>query len=434
MSLNKEQLEALNNSVFPDNNTGEITPTDLRLFNSSSIDAFALETELTSVSASFAATISGSLVGPQGAQGRQGPTGPQGVQGTQGTIGPQGNQGNTGPQGTQGTQGVQGEIGPQGNQGPVGPQGTQGVQGVQGVQGTQGVQGPQGTQGTEGQSNTFFPYNARVNITSGNPGDGNIIWNNATQQSATQINVSHLTRLGDDVDVFLGLIPSGSTIIIQDRNNSNQFQKFIFGTGNEVAPNSYWEFPSTFVTSSHSFTGGEDILLILGQLPTGPQGAQGSQGAQGTQGVQGVQGTQGVQGETGPQGTQGVQGLTGANGTSGTSFASPYTGSIRGNISVLSVTSATASIDASLGNFFTLSVPSSSITYITGSNFNPGQTVNMLVSQGGTTGSLRFEPSLFKFTSGSIYTGSAVINSTDIVSFVTFNSTTALAASLRNLV
>jgi hypothetical protein len=63
MSLNKEQLEALNNSVFPNNNTGEITPADLRLFNSSSIDAFALETELTSVSASFAATITGSLEG-----------------------------------------------------------------------------------------------------------------------------------------------------------------------------------------------------------------------------------------------------------------------------------------------------------------------------------------------------------------------------------
>jgi hypothetical protein len=126
--------------------------------------------------------------------------------------------------------------------------------------------------------------------------------------------------------------------------------------------------------------------------------------------------------------------LTGNNGTSGTSFASPYTGSIRGNISTLSVTSATASIDTSLANFFSLSVPSSSITYITGSNFNPGQTVNLLVTQGGTTGSLRFEPTLFKFSSGSIYTGSAVINSTDIVSFVTFNSTTALAASLRNLV
>jgi hypothetical protein len=122
------------------------------------------------------------------------------------------------------------------------------------------------------------------------------------------------------------------------------------------------------------------------------------------------------------------------NGTLLVSSSMVYSGSVRGQVRTITINSNTASMDCSLGNFFTLSVPSSSITYITGSNFNPGQTVNMLVTQGGTTGSLRFEPTLFKFSSGSIYTGSRSINSTDIVSFLTFNSTTALAASLRNLV
>lgn len=415
MALNKAQLEALNNSVFPDNNTGEITPEDLRLFNSSSIAAYALEAELTSVSASFATSLT-TITGSQGPQGVQGP---QGTQGVQGEIGPQGTQGT---QGFQGVQGTQGEIGPQG---------------TQGVQGPQGNQGANGTSGVDGQSNAFFDYKANTNDISGDPGSTYLLWNNAIQTSSTQINVSHLTRDGYDIDVFLGLIPSGSTVILQDIGNSANFQKWVFGTGTEVSPNSYWTFPATYVSGGYSFGNNQELLLIVAQLPAGPQGPQGSQGPQGTQGVQGVQGAQGVQGEVGAQGTQGtqgVQGLTGDNGTSGTSFASPYTGSIRGNISTLSVTSATASIDASLANFFTLSVPSSSITYITGSNFNPGQTVNLLVTQGGTTGSLRFEPTLFKFSSGSVYTGSAVINSTDIVSFVTFNSTTALAASLRNLV
>lgn len=46
MSLDKTQLEALNNSAFPNNTTGLITPAALRGFNSSSIDAYALESQL----------------------------------------------------------------------------------------------------------------------------------------------------------------------------------------------------------------------------------------------------------------------------------------------------------------------------------------------------------------------------------------------------
>jgi len=46
MSLDKTQLEALNNSLFADNTSGDISPFDLRGFNSSSIDAYALENQL----------------------------------------------------------------------------------------------------------------------------------------------------------------------------------------------------------------------------------------------------------------------------------------------------------------------------------------------------------------------------------------------------
>ena len=41
MALNKAQLEALNNANFADNTSGDITPADLRQFNSASIDAYA---------------------------------------------------------------------------------------------------------------------------------------------------------------------------------------------------------------------------------------------------------------------------------------------------------------------------------------------------------------------------------------------------------
>lgn len=123
MALNKAQLEALNNANFADNTSGDITPADLRQFNSASIDAYALEAELTSVSASFATTIS-TITGSQGPQGATGPAGPSG---SAGPVGPTGASGSIGPQGPAGQTGPSGSAGPQGAQGPTGPAGSGGV-------------------------------------------------------------------------------------------------------------------------------------------------------------------------------------------------------------------------------------------------------------------------------------------------------------------
>ena len=230
-----------------------------------------------------------------------------------------------GTSGTSGTSGVAGSSGTSGTSGLAGSSGTSGTSGTSGSSGTAGTSGSSGTAGTSGssgQSNSLFPYNARTNITSGNPGNTNIIWNNATQSGATQINVSHLDRNNDDVDVFLALIPSGSTIIIQDANDSNNFQKWIVGTGVEAAPNSYWTFPITFVSGGHQFTGGENILFIIAQLPSGTSGTSG------TSGVAGSSGTSGTSGDSGSSGTSGVDGSSGTSGTSGTSGVVDYTGLI----------------------------------------------------------------------------------------------------------
>ena len=53
MSLNKQQLQVLNTTNFPNNTTGYITPALLRDFNSQSVDAMALQTEVTALSTSF---------------------------------------------------------------------------------------------------------------------------------------------------------------------------------------------------------------------------------------------------------------------------------------------------------------------------------------------------------------------------------------------
>jgi len=211
------------------------------------------------------------------------------------TNGTSGTSGTSGVNGSSGTSGQSGSSGSTGSGGTSGTSGTSGGTGSSGTSGQSGSSGTSGTSGSSGQSNSLFPYNARTNITSGDPGNTNIIWNNATQSGATQINVSHLDRNNQDIDVFLALIPSGSTIIIQDANDSDNFQKWIVGTGVEAAPNSYWTYPITFVSGGHQFTGGENILFIIAQLPSG---------------------------------TSGTSGTSGSAGTSGTSFTSPYVGNI----------------------------------------------------------------------------------------------------------
>jgi hypothetical protein len=56
--LNKTQLEAENQSNFPNNNTGFITPTRLREFNTDMIDSMVDEGTYNTDSASFSGSIS----------------------------------------------------------------------------------------------------------------------------------------------------------------------------------------------------------------------------------------------------------------------------------------------------------------------------------------------------------------------------------------
>jgi hypothetical protein len=111
------------------------------------------------------------------------------------------------------------------------------------------------------------------------------------------------------------------------------------------------------------------------------------------------------------------------------------TGSVSTLPVALSVTSNTASIDFSKGSIFTLTLPSSSVkTYITASNLIPGQTANLLVTQASTlSGSIQWA-SAFKFPSGSSYTGSAVVNAVDLISFITVNNSTIYSVGAQNLI
>ena len=251
--------------------------------------------------------------GLQGIQGLQGITGIQGADGIQGSVGLQGTQGIIG---TQGIEGIQGATGIQGTNGA----GTQGIQGIQGIEGTQGTQGIQGITGSQGVSNNIFFYEADANTYSGAPASGHILWNNATQISATQININHLTDAPIiDIDIFIALWQTGQKLTIQDRSNSANYQIWtISATPTYVSP-TYWTIPVTLVTSAGTGTTGfaNNHELLIAVTAVGSQGIQGLTGIQGNNGLQGITGLQGIQGTTGIQGSLGIQGIQGIQGTTG---------------------------------------------------------------------------------------------------------------------
>ena len=128
--------------------------------------------------------------------------------------------------------------------------------------------------------------------------------------------------------------------------------------------------------------------------------------------------------------------FTGSYATTGSNVftgSQVFSGSVRGRVINLSVTSQTASMDLSLGNFFTLTLPTASVTHLNPTNIQPGETIQLLVKQQSITGSLNY-PNTILFATGSDYSASVNANAQDILSFVTFDTSSIYAVSVKNLV
>jgi hypothetical protein len=108
------------------------------------------------------------------------------------------------------------------------------------------------------------------------------------------------------------------------------------------------------------------------------------------------------------------------------------TGSVAGAVQTLSIVSSTASLDLSRGNFFELTLESGSVTHLSPTNIQLGQTINLKITQPATSGSLTYG-SEFKFPGGIPYSASATGSVTDIVSLISFDSTTLYATAIKNL-
>ena len=106
------------------------------------------------------------------------------------------------------------------------------------------------------------------------------------------------------------------------------------------------------------------------------------------------------------------------------------TGSVQGNVSSITISSTTASIDCNLGNFFTLALANGT-NHISASNIRPGQTINVRVTT--QSGNAVTCSSVIKQPSGSLYTPTNG-SGTDILTLIAYDNTTLFMASVKNMI
>jgi len=215
------------------------------------------------------------LRGPIGPIGERGRRGRRGVKGDNGIVGPPGPEGPIGPRGGIGLVGRQGEVG------PVGPKGDKGDDGPTGPvprhkwEGTRlsfelpngkfgrsvNLQGPGGGRGRSGGasanpqftnislvgSNLVFereglgpgytvdlssiagggfaglgPWRSRTEITAP-PGSGQVRFNNADPEAATELYLHETNDNGEDLANFIALLEAGDVVYIQNTGDATQF-------------------------------------------------------------------------------------------------------------------------------------------------------------------------------------------------------------------
>ena len=110
-----------------------------------------------------------------------------------------------------------------------------------------------------------------------------------------------------------------------------------------------------------------------------------------------------------------------------------YSGSVRGVVIPLTITSQTASIDCSLGNFFTLTLVSGSNTMLTATNIQPGETIGLRVTQPATNGTLTYT-SVLKFPQAFPYIATPISGAVDILSFQSYDTTELYGVGVNTMI
>lgn len=108
------------------------------------------------------------------------------------------------------------------------------------------------------------------------------------------------------------------------------------------------------------------------------------------------------------------------------------TGSATFNPTALSIVSATASMDLSTNNVFTLGLAQNADTHLDFTNPTAGQVINLQITNNAVTaGTISFAPE-FKFSEGTAFVASTGVNDIDVLTLVCFDGTNLLATGLNN--
>jgi cytoskeletal protein CcmA (bactofilin family) len=115
------------------------------------------------------------------------------------------------------------------------------------------------------------------------------------------------------------------------------------------------------------------------------------------------------------------------NGTLLVSSSMVYSGSVRGQVFPITISSNTASMNCNLGNFFTLILPAGS-TRLEATNIQPGETLSLRILNS-TSGSQLTGSSAVKFPTGFTYIPTNISASTDIITFLSFDTASIFAVA-----
>tara|TARA_R110000803_G_scaffold84955_1_gene151235 strand:+ start:11631 stop:12860 length:1230 start_codon:yes stop_codon:yes gene_type:complete len=111
---------------------------------------------------------------------------------------------------------------------------------------------------------------------------------------------------------------------------------------------------------------------------------------------------------------------TGSNTFDGTQI---YSGSVSGEVSSITIASSTASMDCSVGNFFTLVLPAGVNTEVTATNITPGLTLTLQISQPVSgTGTATFSTDKLRFPRLNQPSVTPQSSAIDVATFVSFDS------------
>jgi hypothetical protein len=121
------------------------------------------------------------------------------------------------------------------------------------------------------------------------------------------------------------------------------------------------------------------------------------------------------------------------SGTASISGSLQVTGSMSGLVNELVVTSNTASIDFTKGNFFSITLAGGATTRFEVANTILGQTINIQINQpaGASTGSVVFSPTIL-FAGGNDYQATATGSAIDLLTLAAITGSTVLATSIKN--